>query len=115
MVVEALGRRREIALERSLGASQFHIVKEFWTWSLMLSFFGAFIGIALAFLFAKPLLGIMAPLLGELSENFSKNSGVKIASLMTGFFLAVGCGGILGLLPAFSAVKGNIAETLREV
>ncbi len=25
------------------------------------------------------------------------------------------CGGILGLLPAFSAVKGNIADTLREV
>jgi putative ABC transport system permease protein len=115
MVVEALGRRREIALERSLGASQLRIVKEFWTWSLMLSLFGAFIGIILAFLFAKPVLGTMAPLLGELSENFSKNSGVKIASLMTGFFLAVGCGGILGLLPAFSAVKGNIAETLREV
>jgi ABC-type antimicrobial peptide transport system permease subunit len=115
MVVEALGRRREIALERSLGASQFHIVKEFWTWSLMLSFFGAFIGIALAFLFAKPLLGIMAPLLGELTETFSQNSGVKITSLISGVLLAVGCGGLFGLLPAFSAVKGNISQTLREV
>lgn len=115
MVVEALGRRREIALERSLGASQFRVVKEFWSWSLMLSIFGAFIGIILAFLFAKPVLGTLSPLLGELSENFSKESGVKFTSLVSGFLLAVGCGGILGLLPAFSAVKGNISETLREV
>jgi len=115
MVVEALGRRREIALERSLGASQLHVVKEFWSWSLMLSVLGALIGIIMAFLFAKPVLGTMSPLLGELSENFSHDSGVKFSSLAAGFLLAIGCGGVLGLLPAFSAVKGNIAETLREV
>ncbi len=115
MVVEALGRKREIALERSLGASQFRIIKEFWNWSIMLSLFGVFLGIILAFIAAEPLLGTMAPLLGELEQNFSEVSGVKISALISGSLLAVGCGGILGLLPAFSAVKGNIAETLREV
>jgi putative ABC transport system permease protein len=115
MVVEALGRKREIALERSLGASQLRVIKEFWSWSIMLSLLGAIIGIILAFLLAKPVLGSMAPLLGELSGNFSEASGVKITSLISGFLLALGCGGMLGLLPAFSAVKGNIADTLREV
>jgi len=114
MVVEALGRKREIALERSLGASQMRVVKEFWSWSIMLSILGAVIGIILAFILAKPVLGTMAPLLGELSENFAEASGVKINSVAAGFFLAIGCGGFLGLLPAFSAVKGNISDTLRE-
>lgn len=115
MVVEALGRKREIALERSLGASQIRVIKEFWSWSIMLSLMGAIIGIILAFILAKPVLGTMAPLLGELSENFSEASGVKFTSVVSGFLLALGCGGVLGLLPAFSAVKGNISETLREV
>lgn len=115
MVVEALGRKREIALERSLGASQIRVAKEFWRWSIMLSILGAFIGIILALILAKPVLSTMAPLLGELSESFSETLGLKFSSIAAGFFLAVGCGGILGLLPAFSAVKGNIADTLREV
>lgn len=115
MVVEALGRRREIALERSLGASQIRVVKEFWSWSIMLSLLGAVIGIVLALLIGKPVLGTMAPLLGELSSGFASTANIRISAVLGGFFLAVGCGGILGLLPAFSAVKGNIAETLREV
>ena len=115
MVVEALGRKREIALERSLGASQIRVIKEFWSWSIMLSFFGAAIGVILAFIFANPVLGTMAPLLGELSGDFSAAAGLKIPSIIAGFLLALGCGGILGLLPAFSAVKGNISDTLREV
>ncbi len=114
MVVEALGRRREIALERSLGASQMRVVREFWSWSIMLTLFGALIGVLLAFILEKPVLGTLAPLLGELSNNFSENSGIQVKSLISGFLLALGCGGILGLLPAFSAVKGNIADTLRE-
>lgn len=115
MVVEALGRRREIALERSLGASQMRVVKEFWSWSVMLTLFGALIGVIVAFVLAEPVMGTMAPLLGELSGEFSSSAGLKIPSLIGGFFLAVGCGGVLGLLPAFSAVKGNIADVLREV
>lgn len=115
MVVEALGRRREIALERSLGASQIRVVKEFWSWSIMLSLLGAVIGVLIALVIGKPVLGTLAPLLGELSTDFSASAGVKATALLGGFALALGCGGILGLLPAFSAVKGNIAETLREV
>ncbi len=115
MVVESLGRRREIALERALGASRMRVVKEFWSWSLMLSLLGAFIGVILAFILAKPVLGTLSPLLGELSDNFSAVSGIQMSSLFAGFFLALGCGGLLGLLPAFSAVNGNIPDILREV
>ena len=64
MVVESLSRRREIALERALGASQSTVIKEFWTWSLTLSFTGAVLGIILSLILAKPVMQSISPLLG---------------------------------------------------
>lgn len=115
MVVESLSRRREIALERALGASQHLVVKEFWSWSLTLSLAGAIIGIILSLILAKPVMNNLSPLAGEISGQFQAESGIKLSALLTSLAMALGFGGILGLLPAFSAVKGNIAETIREV
>jgi ABC-type antimicrobial peptide transport system permease subunit len=115
MVVELIGRRREIALERALGASQATVVKEFWSWSVALSFFGAIIGLVLAIIFARPVLNTIAPLVGEISEQFRGAAGLDPLSVFGGVALALGCGGILGALPALGAVKGNIADVLREV
>jgi len=115
MVVELLGRRREIALERALGASQSTVIKEFWSWSVALSLMGAVIGLILAALFSRPVLNTIAPLVGEVSDQFRDVAGLDLKSAIGGVALALGCGGILGALPAFGAVKGNISETLREV
>jgi putative ABC transport system permease protein len=115
MVVELLGRRREIALERALGASQSAVVREFWSWSVALSLIGAAIGLALAFLLSKPVLSTIAPLVGEVSDQFRDAAGLDFMSAVGGVALALVCGGVLGALPAFGAVKGNISETLREV
>lgn len=114
MVVEALGRRKEISLERALGASQQLVLKEFWSWSLGLSFLGAVIGVALAWALSGAVLGTLAPLVGEVSAKFESASGLDPWAVVSGLLLALGCGGILGLLPAFSAVQGTIADTLRE-
>ncbi len=115
MVVESLSRRREIALERALGASQQLVVKEFWSWSLTLSLAGALIGVVLSLILAKPVMNNLSPLLGEISGQFQADSGIKIPALAAALAMALGFGGVLGLLPAISAVKGNIAETIREV
>jgi hypothetical protein len=76
---------------------------------------GAVIGLALAFLLSRPVLGTIAPLVGEVSDQFRDAAGLDLASAAGGVALALGCGGILGALPAFGAVKGNISDTLREV
>ncbi len=115
MVVEALNRRKDIALERALGASQRDVVKEFWLWSLMLSLAGAVIGVLLALVLSHPVLSTLSPLVGEVSDQFSEAAGIRFIPIVKGVFLAVLFGGILGLLPSLSAVKGNISETLREV
>jgi ABC-type antimicrobial peptide transport system permease subunit len=115
MVVELLGRRREIALERAIGASQIAVVTEFWTWSVALSLIGAVAGILIAIPLSGPVLKTISPLVGEVSTQFSQAAGLTPMSIVGGLLLALGCGGVLGALPAFAAVKGNISETLREV
>jgi len=114
MFVEALSRKREIALERALGASRRRVIMEFWNWSLMLTFLGALLGIILAVLLSRPVLGAMAPLLEELSGNDLISSGIRFSALLNGTALALLCGSVLGLIPSLSAVRGDIADILRE-
>lgn len=114
MVVESLGRRKEISLERALGASQALVLGEFWSWSVGLSLLGALVGLALAWALSGPVLGTLAPLVGEVSARLQSSVGLDLGAVAAGLLLALGCGGVLGLLPAFSAVRGTISETLRE-
>lgn len=114
MVVELLGRRREIALERAIGASQLAVVREFWGYSVALSVMGALVGLLVALALSDPVLRTLAPLLGEVSADFS-SVGLSAPAMLGGFALALVCGGVLGALPAFGAVRGTIADTLREV
>lgn len=114
MVVEALGRRREIAIERALGASRIQIIKEFWGWSIILSCFGGILGIGLSYLLSGTVLGSMSPLISELTAHTFTPS-IKVIPLINGVLLTLFCGGFLGLLPSFGALKGGIADTLREV
>jgi len=115
MVVESLSRRRDIALERAIGASQAIVVREFWIWSVSLSLIGALIGVAFALMLSGPVLGALNPLIGEVSGGIALKTSVTPGSVLGGMALALGCGGILGLLPALTAVRGNIADVLREV
>ena len=78
----------------------------------MLSLLGALLGTLLALALAEAVLGALNPLMGELSETFS--GGLRLSAVLGGVVLALGCGGLLGLLPALSAVKDNIADALRE-
>jgi ABC-type antimicrobial peptide transport system permease subunit len=72
MVVEALNRRRDIALERSLGASQNRIIREFWSWSIGLSLTGAALGVIFSLLFSHPVLNTLSPLVGEFQASSVK-------------------------------------------
>ncbi len=114
MVVESLSRRRDIALERALGASQGAVVREFWSWSFALSLLGGILGLLLALILAGPVFGTIAPLLGELSGALTGSLTLNPLAVLGGLALALGCGGVLGLLPAVSAVQGGIADVLRE-
>ena len=114
MVAELLGHRREIALLRAIGASRADVVMEFWTWSVALSLIGAMMGLLMAIPLSGPVLRTIAPLAGEVSDRFRSAAGLAPMSVIGSLLLALGSGGVLGALPAFAAVKGAIADALRE-
>jgi putative ABC transport system permease protein len=114
MVVESLGRKREIALERAIGASQGLVLYEFWTWSMALSLMGALGGLGLATLLANPIMASIAPLFKEFGHALGGSMHINPLSALFAALLTLAFGGILGLLPGISAVRGTIADIIRE-
>lgn len=113
MVVEALGRSKEIALERALGASKTYIVREFFTRSVLISLVSAALGVALSVVFARPLGELVIPVFeGALSGQFASIIDIRSVVLSTAAALVIG--GIFGALPVFSLFQGAIADSIRE-
>lgn len=116
MLVEVLGRMREIGLRRALGATKAGIRRFFMAQALYFSIVGSAIGTALAFAFYRIIGGSLAP--------FFESSGLSAGDLnltTPGAFpivLAVGAavvvGALFGFFPALSASRVDIVECIRE-
>ena len=97
MLVEALGRTREIAIERALGASVREVLRGFFAQSVLVSSISTIIGIGLAFLLSGPLTSLILPIF----------SGVNVADL----------GGVVSLqsvVVGSVVARAGIADTIRE-
>jgi putative ABC transport system permease protein len=114
MIVEVLGKNRDIAMERALGASKGSIVIEFFIRSLLMSLFSAAGGVAIAYLFAQPISRILWPIISTMGTQFSASSVITVRSLIIGLAATLGIGGVFGSIPVFSAFKAPIAESIRE-
>ena len=111
MLLEVLGRSREIAVERALGASKFGIVKEFATRSVIVSSMSAAIGVALALVLSGPLTALILPIFtGAVAEI---GGVVSIGSVLLGTLSAVAIGGVFGTFPVFSVLQPGIADSIR--
>ncbi|MDC7236286.1 MAG: ABC transporter permease [Sphaerochaetaceae bacterium] len=115
MLVEALSRKRQIALERSLGASKNRIIKEFWSWSMAMCFLGVVIGAIIAYFAFPSILQTITPLFGELSNELDLGVGFSLLALAKSSILILVFGGMFGVIPVIPVVKENIAEGLKEV
>lgn len=113
MLVEALGRTREIALERALGASKGVIVREFFARSTVVSLISVVIGVGLAFLLSGPLTNLILPIFAGV-EASEVGSVITIQSVLIGAASAVAIGGIFGVFPVFSVLNIGIADAIRE-
>ncbi|MDC7218458.1 MAG: ABC transporter permease [Spirochaetales bacterium] len=114
MMVEALGRSREIALKRALGASKRVILREYFLKSLTLSGICALIGLVVAFIFIGPFSELVTPLFAGLSLEGVETPGVSFSAILTAFLTALIAGGVLGTVPLFSLMNGVISESIRE-
>ena len=113
MLVEALGRSREIALERALGASKIVIIREFFARSTVVSLLSVGIGIALAFILSGPLTNLILPIFSGV-EAAEVGRVITWQSVLIGSVSAVIIGGVFGVFPVFSVLNVGIADAIRE-
>ena len=113
MLVEVLGRTREIAVERAVGASRGVITREFFARSLIMVSAAAVIGVALSLLLSGPLSDLVLPIFRGATQAELGGSVISLAAIAIGVGSAIGVGGLFGVLPVFSALRVPIAEGMR--
>ena len=111
--MEALGRSREIALERALGASKGAIIREFFARSAIVSLFSVVIGIGLSFVLSGPLTDLILPIFSGISAD-EVAGVVNLRSILVGTVSAVVIGGVFGVFPVFSVLQVGISDAIRE-
>jgi putative ABC transport system permease protein len=114
MMVEALGKSREIAIKRALGASRLIILREYFIKSLTLSALCSLVGLLVALLFITPFAQLVTPLIEGLSLDGLTVPHITLNALTVALFTALLAGGVLGTLPLFTIMKGVLADTIRE-
>jgi predicted permease len=109
MLARASGRSREIAVRAALGASRWNLIRQTMAESLILSFAGAIIGLALSFAGVRGLLAL-AP------ENSSVALDVRMDPTVLLFtaFAAIAAGILFGIAPAWQISRLDRFDALRE-
>src|SRR5579863_4684297 len=109
MLARASGRSREIAVRAALGASRWNLIRQTLAESLMLSFAGAVVGLALSFAGVRGLLAL-AP------ENSSVALDVRMDPTVLLFtaLAAIAAGILFGMAPAWQISRLDRFEALRE-
>ncbi len=115
MLVEILGRAKEISLERALGASRMHIIREYFARSILLSLASVVVGIVLSVIFSRPLADLLLPVMETLSVSGIEGGVLSPLSVVIGAAVTLAIGGIFGVFPVFSTLATGISEGMREV
>ena len=114
MLVEVLGRSRQIAIARAFGASKAAILREFLARSLIMVSAAAVIGVALSLFLSGPLTALVVPIFRGVSAADLGRTVITPAGVAIGVAAAIGVGGLLGALPIFSTLATPIAEGIRD-
>jgi putative ABC transport system permease protein len=103
------GRRKEMAIRQSLGASRFRLVRQALTESLLLAFAGGVTGALLAAWSLKLLLNFSPHYIPRLGE-----SRIDAATLLFTLAVTVTAGLLFGALPAWRSARVDLNETLKQ-
>jgi predicted permease len=109
LLVRAIQRRREIAVRLALGASSGTLLRQTILESLVLSFCGGLLGLAMAGLAVRVGVSRLPESLPRLDEISLDWQVVAFAILLAAF-----TGLVCGMAPAFAALRTSVNETLKE-
>ena len=108
LLARAAARMKEVAIRAALGADRWSLVRQLLAESVLLSLFGALVGLGLAFWLVKTLV-VAIP-------NLPRADEIRIDGVVMAFTLlvAVATGLLFGLAPALQMAKANLHDTLKE-
>jgi putative ABC transport system permease protein len=113
LLVRATGRKREFAIRAALGADRARIARQLLTESILLSFGGGILGLALGLVGVRALLAVRPAGLPHIGDDGSA-IGVdwRVLAFTLGISLLTGI--LFGLFPALSASRIDLNSTLKE-
>ncbi len=114
MLVEVLGRTRQIAIARAFGATKGAMLREFLARSLILVGGACAIGVALSVVLSGPLTDLVMPIFRGVTEADLGGAVVSPEGVLVGVAATLGVGGLMGVLPVFPALATPIAEGVRD-
>jgi predicted permease len=108
MLARSSGRAREFAVRTALGAGRGRIVQQLLTESMVLGVLGGALGVGLALLGTRAVLGLSGDGLPRMSE-------IHLDARVLGFTLLVSLlsGALFGLAPALATIRSSTQESLR--
>jgi predicted permease len=109
MLARASGRSREIAVRAALGASRWNLIRQTLAESLILSFAGAIIGLALSFAGVRGLLAL-APANGTVALDIRMDPTVLLFTAIA----TIAAGLLFGIAPAWQISRLDRFDVLRE-
>jgi len=107
MLAAVQERTREIGLRKAVGAKNHHIITQFLIETMMITFFGAVIGIVLGIIISSTV-GKIAQ-----SQGYHWDIVISFASIFMACFVGISIGLIFGIVPAKRASRLNPIEALR--
>ena len=113
LLVRATGRKREMAIRAAVGAGRSRIIRQLLTESLLLSFTGGALGLALGMAGIRALLALNPgniPRIGPHGELVAMDWRVLAFTLV----VALGTGILFGLFPALDASRTDLSTSLKE-
>jgi len=109
LLARAAEREREFVIRSALGAGRWRLIRQLLTESVLVSLAGGAVAIALAFWGTSLLVAFKPENLPRLTEI-----GVDARALLFTLGVSLVTGIVFGLLPAWSAARGGVNDSLKE-
>ncbi len=110
LIARAAARQKEIAVRLALGAGRGRIVLQLLVESVMLAFLGGAIGLGLAVLMDRALIGFLPPQTAPASISTTPDWRILVFNLAISLLTGV----VFGLAPALQSTHPDLAPTLKD-